>query len=128
MKPKILFWNVQGLNKRDKMWRIRNLLREWTIDIVCLQETKLQLVSRVVVYSLSAYQHVNQRYLSLRGASRGILLMWDRGGCWGKWKSVCVWGGGGGISVACSFRNVDDNFECAFASVDNDRRVLYWLG
>jgi hypothetical protein len=40
---------------------------------------------------------------------------------------VCV-EGGGGISVACSFRNVDDNSECAFASVDNDKRVLYWLG
>lgn len=111
------------------MWRIRNLLREWKTNIVCLQETKLQLVSRAVVYSLSPYQHVDQRYLSLRGASRGNLLMWDRRAL--EKVEECV-GGGGAFSVACSFRNVDDNFEWAFASVygsnvDNDRRVLYWL-
>jgi exonuclease III len=48
MKPKILSWNVRGLNERDKRLRIRSLLRDWKVDIVCLQETKLEFVSRAV--------------------------------------------------------------------------------
>lgn len=82
------------------MWRIRNLLREWKTNIVCLQETKLQLVSRAVVYSLSPYQHVDQRYLSLRGASRGNLLMWDRRAL--EKVEECVGGGGHFLLLALS--------------------------
>jgi exonuclease III len=45
MKLSILSWNVRGLNKRDKCLRVSNLLRDWKVDIVCFQETKLQGVS-----------------------------------------------------------------------------------
>jgi exonuclease III len=52
MKPKILSWNLKGLNERHKLMRIMNLLREWKIDFVCLQETKLEFLSRAIVHSL----------------------------------------------------------------------------
>jgi exonuclease III len=52
MKSKILSWNVRGLNEMNKRLRVRNLLKEWKADIVCLQETKLEVVSRGVVRSL----------------------------------------------------------------------------
>jgi exonuclease III len=52
MNPKVLTWNVRRLNERDKRLRVSNLLRDWKVDIVCLQETKLALVSRVVMCSL----------------------------------------------------------------------------
>jgi len=42
MKPKILSWNVRGLNKGDKRLRVRNLLRQWKANIICLQDTKLE--------------------------------------------------------------------------------------
>jgi hypothetical protein len=70
MKPKILSWNVRGFNERD-----RNLLGEWKDDIVCLQETKLELVSRTVVRCLWGCQHVDWWYLGLRRAFGWILLM-----------------------------------------------------
>jgi exonuclease III len=44
MKPKILMWDVRGLNERDNKLKIRNLLRNWKVDIVCLQETELECV------------------------------------------------------------------------------------
>jgi exonuclease III len=42
MKPKILSWNVRGLNNRRKRLRICNLLKDWKVDIICLQETKVK--------------------------------------------------------------------------------------
>ena len=41
MKPKILSWNVRGLNEGEKRLRVRNLLRKWKVDIVRFQETKV---------------------------------------------------------------------------------------
>ena len=41
MKLKIVSWNVRGLNDLLKRLVVRNLLREWNCDVVCLQETKL---------------------------------------------------------------------------------------
>jgi exonuclease III len=49
MKPKILIWNVRGLNAIEKRLEIRGLLKEWKADIVCLVETKLSVISREVV-------------------------------------------------------------------------------
>ena len=41
MNLKIVSWNVRGLNEQDKRLQVRNLIRKWKADIVCLQETKL---------------------------------------------------------------------------------------
>ena len=73
MKPKIIMWNVRGLNVVDKRLRIRGLLREWKADVVCLQETKLEVISREVIRSLWGGQHVDWCYLGSSGASGGIL-------------------------------------------------------
>jgi exonuclease III len=37
MKPKILSWNVRGLNEGQKRLRVRNLLQDWKVDIVCFK-------------------------------------------------------------------------------------------
>jgi hypothetical protein len=52
MKPKILSWNVRGLNEGEKRLRVRNLLRQWEADIICLQETKLEFISDTLVRNL----------------------------------------------------------------------------
>lgn len=52
MKPNVLSWNVHKLDEMNKRLRIRYLLRYWKVDIACLQETKLELVSRTVVHNL----------------------------------------------------------------------------
>jgi hypothetical protein len=46
MKPKILSWNLRGLNGEKKMMKTTGLIGEWKADIVCLQETKLQVINR----------------------------------------------------------------------------------
>ena len=41
MNLKILSWNGRGLNDRRKRLIVKNLLRGWKCDVICLQETKL---------------------------------------------------------------------------------------
>jgi endonuclease/exonuclease/phosphatase family metal-dependent hydrolase len=42
----------EGLIEEEKRLRIRSLLRDWKVDIVCLQETKLEFISSEVIHSL----------------------------------------------------------------------------
>ena len=59
MSLKIISWNVRGLNDGSKRLMVRHLLKQWKADLVCLQETKLQSLSRSVVRSLWGGHHVN---------------------------------------------------------------------
>ena len=77
MNLKFISWNVRGLNEVDKRLQIRNLLRSWKADIVCLQETKLEWISRGTVRSIWSCSYVDWLYLGSDGAFGGILLMWD---------------------------------------------------
>jgi exonuclease III len=41
MKMHIITWNVRGLNNPNKRQVVKNMLREWKGDLVCLQDTKI---------------------------------------------------------------------------------------
>ena len=75
MKPKIVFWNVRGLNDREKRLRIKALLRLWKGDVICLQETKLGFIDRSFVRSIWGCSYMGWSYLASQGASGGVLLM-----------------------------------------------------
>jgi hypothetical protein len=111
MKPILLSWNVRGLNEINKRRKVRNLCRQWKADIICLQETKLELISSSIVQSLWGCHFVDWCYLASRGASGGILLMWDRRVVVKTEMYV------GEYVVACSFKNTVDDFSWAFAGV-----------
>jgi hypothetical protein len=111
MNPRLISWNVRGLNQRSKQLKIRNLLRQWKADIICLQETKLDLISNSIVKSLWGCQFADWCFLPSSGASSGILLMWDRRVV--EKFEVLV----GDHVVACSFRDCANNFSWAFAGV-----------
>jgi hypothetical protein len=124
MKHKILTWNVRGLNEGKKRLRVRRLLSQWKVDIVCLQETKLDLITLDLVQSIWRCPYVEWSYVASNGASGGILLMWDRRVV--SKVEVCH----GSYVVACSFRNVEDGMEWAFAGVygpnrDAARRMMW---
>jgi len=112
---------LRGLNDNEKRMQFRGLLRECKTDIVCLQETKMDVISREVVHSVWGCIHIDWLYLGSRGASRGILLMWD--GQEVETIEACV----GNFVVACSF--ITENFEWAFVGIygpndDVERRCL----
>ncbi|KAG6637440.1 hypothetical protein CIPAW_11G178800, partial [Carya illinoinensis] len=121
---KIVSWNVRGLNESNKRARIKNLLRDWRADIVCLQETKLKLVNRKIVRSVWHCPYVDWVYLASNGASGGILVMWDKRVVVKMEEFI------GDYTVACSFEMVEDNFLWTFAgtygpNVDNSRHLLW---
>ena len=124
MKHKILSWNVRGLNGGNKRLRVRNLLSQWKVDIVCLQESKLELIMNSLVQSLWRCPYVEWCHVASNGASGGILIMWDRRVV--SKLEVCL----GSFVATCSFRNVDDGLVWAFVGVygsnrGNLRRLLW---
>jgi hypothetical protein len=116
MKHKILSWNVRALNDRGKRLSISNLIRQWKVDIVCFQETKMLSISNVFVHSLWDSPHVDWCYVASSGASGGILLLWDRRVV--SRIDSCM----GNFVVACKFKNVDDGLVWAFAGVYGPNR------
>ena len=52
MKVKILSWNVREVNDLEKRKVIRNFIRSQRVDLVCLQETKLQGMNKALVHSI----------------------------------------------------------------------------
>ena len=111
MNLRIVSWNVRGLNEQDKRLWVRNLIRKWKANIVCLQETKLELINKGVICSLWGGQHVDWLYLCSMGASGGVLLMWDNRVVDKVEEAV------GHFFVSCKFKNVVDHFVWAFTGV-----------
>jgi hypothetical protein len=100
------------LNDNDKRMGIRGLLKEWKADILCLQETKMEVITREVVRSLWRLNHVDWLCLGSRRVSEGILVMWDRQVV--EKIEECV----GRFVVACSFIYIVENFEWAWSRID----------
>ena len=124
MNLQILSWNVRGLHERDKRLQVKNLIRMWQADIICIQETKMKLITRGFVRSLWGCYHVDWVYLGSLGALGGILVLWDSRVVENLEEAV------GHYSVSCKFKNVGDNFEWAFTSVygpnvDREHRLLW---
>jgi len=111
MKPKIFSWNVRGLNEGDKLLRVKNLLRQWKTNIICLQETKLEIIPNNIVRSHWGCPFVDWCYLASCGASGGMLIMWDKRIV----EKIDVFVGE--FVLACSFRSVVDDFSWAFVGV-----------
>lgn len=104
MNLKIVSWNVRGLNERDKRLQIRNFFRIWQVDIICLQETKMELIINGFIRSLWGCHYVDWVYLSSMGASGGILVIWDRRVAEKLEETV------GKFSVSYRFKNVGGLF------------------
>ena len=119
MKIKILSWNVRWANDRVKRKVIKALIRLQRADLVCLQETKIQDMSKG----------------DCSESWSGKIL---RLGCYGC-KGGCWWGGSvlelvgmevGLFSILCRFKNCEDGFLWTFTGVYEPTmkqyRELFW--
>ena len=73
---KIVVWNVRGLNARARRHAIRTLLDTTGASIVCLQETKIELLCSSIVLDTLGSEFDDYTYLPAQGTRGGILLAW----------------------------------------------------
>ena len=64
MKVNIISWNVRGVNDPDRRKIIRNFIRNQRVDLVCLQETKIQEMTTAVARSLGVGRIYDWRALN----------------------------------------------------------------
>ena len=124
MKLKMISWNVRGLNDFQKRLVVRNLLREWKCDIICLQETKLDGMDSQMVCSLWSCLYVDWAVLDADQMAGGVLIMWDRRVL--EKLEVLV----GLFSMSVQWKRVEGGFIWACSGVygpnDNNMRGFMW--
>ena len=104
MKIKILSWNVRGVDDRNKMKVIKALIRSQRVDLVCLQETKIQDISWGIVHSLGVGRFLGWGAMSARGVAGGVEVSWDN-------RVLELVGMEVGLfSISGRFRNCEDGF------------------
>ena len=111
MRLRILSWNVRGVNDKDKRRLIKNVIKSQKVDLVCLQETKIQEMSNGMVRSLGIGRCLEWRALNSRGATRGFVVFWDNRVLQMVEMEV------GKFIISCRFKNCDGGFCWSFSEV-----------
>jgi exonuclease III len=70
--------NIRGLGGRVKRRRIRDLVREHHVDFLAIQETKLEIITDKIYYSLWGSMECDWAFVPSEGASGGILSIWGK--------------------------------------------------
>ena len=104
MKIKILSWNVK-VNEPEKRKVIWNFIMGQRVDLVCLQETKIQEMNIALVCSIGVGRFLDWKALSAEGVAGGIFLLWDRR------RMELIELEIGLYSISCLFRTVEEGFQ-----------------
>ena len=99
MKLRILSWNVRGANDREKRKLIKEVIKSQKVDLVRLQETKIQEMSNGLVKSLRVGSCLEWGVLNSRGAVGGVLVFWDNKVLQLEEMEV------GKFTISCRFKN-----------------------
>ena len=124
MNLKILSWNVRGVNDSSKMKLYKSVVRKQKVDLFCIQETKMQVMSKRVVRSLDPGRFLEWRALNAMGSAGGVLICWDK-----RSLEILDWEEGQ-FSISCRFRNVGDGVVWVFTGVygpfSREERECLW--
>lgn len=75
---KVLSWNIRGLNEEGKRSTIKSLIQKWKVDILCLQETKIQGCNSRLIQQLWGNKWADWVELTANGTRGGIIVIWDK--------------------------------------------------
>ena len=99
---------------------VKNLLREWKCDVICLQEAKIASINRQLVCNLWSCPYVDWAVLEANQTIGGNLLMWDKRVL--DKMEVMV----GNFSVSVKWQGLGDEFiwDCSsvYSPNENDER------
>jgi len=101
---------LRAINDRDKRLLLKNILRDWSCNLVCIQETKLEEVQLSNIRSIGGNQFMDFVALKAQGSEDGIIVMWDN--FFYLASSSC-----GDFHIICLFQMVNGDFEWAFMGV-----------
>lgn len=73
----VLSWNVRGLNNSSKRGVVKSICSNVKKSVVCLQETKVEDISRSFLRSFAGSYYDRCQYLKSDGASGGIVTCWN---------------------------------------------------
>lgn len=72
----ILNWNIRGLNDDDKQRAVRAKIEESACSVVCIQETKKEVIDCSFMKKVVPKRFNKFAYAPSQGASGGILMAW----------------------------------------------------
>uniref|UniRef100_A0ACD5TPC8 Uncharacterized protein n=1 Tax=Avena sativa TaxID=4498 RepID=A0ACD5TPC8_AVESA len=76
-EPKVMVSNVRGLNSRARRSGVRSMVDTAGASIVCLQETKLSVVTRSIVMETLGAVFDDYFCLPATDTRGGIIVAWD---------------------------------------------------
>ncbi|KAL6335467.1 hypothetical protein AAG906_029710 [Vitis piasezkii] len=114
----------RGANDVNKRRIIKSVVRKQKVDLMCIQETKIQPMTDGVVKSLGVGRFLDWRTLEAAGAAGGVLVCWDK-----RALDLLEWEEGQ-FSVSCKFRTVENGTVWVFTGVygpfnKKDRECLW---
>ncbi|RVX14593.1 hypothetical protein CK203_012099 [Vitis vinifera] len=111
MKMKILSWNVRGANDSSKRKVIKTFIRNQRVDVICIQETKIQAMSDNIARSIGSGRFLEWKAVNAEEASGEILIYWDK-----RSLEILDWEEGQ-FTLSCRFRNVENGAIWIFTGV-----------
>ena len=122
MKLRLLSWNVHGANNSSKRKVIKAMIRNQRVDLFCIQETKIQSMSKDVVRILGSGRFLDWGAMGAHGSAGGILICWDKRTLEVLEMEV------GQFSISCRLRNVEDGlvFTGVYMSFSKEEREVLW--
>ena len=111
MKLRLVSWNVRGANDSSKRKVIKVMIRSQRVDLFCIQETKIQTMSKEVVRSLGSGRFLDWGAMGSQGSVGGILVCWDKRSLELLEMEV------GHFSISCRLKNVEDGMVWIFTGV-----------
>lgn len=76
---KLISWNVRGLGSTLKRNAVRKLVRQERVDLLMLQETKLEEVNNSLFKQLWGQEVCEGQWVASSGRSGGIIMLWRPG-------------------------------------------------
>ena len=102
---------MRGANDSSKRKIIKAFIRNQMVDLLCIQETKIQSMSEGIVRSLGSGRFLDWKVMNTEGALGGILICWDK-----RSLDILDWEEGH-FTLSCRFRNVENGAVWVFTGV-----------
>ena len=76
---KIMTYNIRGLGGRIKRKVVKQLVKEKEVEMLCIQESKLEIVDLRICKQVWGDSEVEWKVIPALNSAGGIITMWNKG-------------------------------------------------